>query len=920
MVKLPFELWIVAFLLFFAVQEAKTQDVVPDEKENVLADSIDTITLKNDSIDAINILSDSTVVKSDSIKNKNALDAPVNMTAKDSMVMVMEGGNFLYLYGSGTVKYKEINLDAENIEMDADKSQIYAAFGLDSLGMKFGFPKFKSNEQESDTEELWYNFNSKKMFSKNSVTIQGESFIKAEFAKKMPDDSFFMQNAKMTTCDDLEHPHYYFHITKGKLTPGKNTITGPVYLVLEDLPTPIALPFGYFPASKEYSSGILFPTYKDELARGFGLVEGGYYFAFNDYIDMAVRGEIYTKGSWGLRIDSKYKKMYKYSGSIEASYLVTVLGDKDTKNMPNTDYSVARDIKIGWNQTKDQKSNPYSTFTANVQFSTSSYNRNNYGNSTYEQMSENTKASSVSYGYRSPTHSNFSISASASLNQRSRDSTLTISLPDMTISLTNVYPFKRKENIGSERWYEKIYMSYTGVIRNSINDVKESQFFEKNLIKDWKNGIKHSIPISASFSLFKYINITTSFNYNENWYTNHINYKYDYEKRRVVPKDTIYGFFRTYDYNTSISMNTKLYGTYTPWTIFAKPGTKIRHVITPSISFGGAPDFSDPKYGMYKDIYYAGNTLDPQYIRQSLYENHLFRGPSSGRTGTISFSIDNNLEMKIPVSGDSSRIVSLIDNFGVRTSYNFLADSMKLSDISATLRLKILKTTINLSGVFDIYTYDENGRSIDVLRWKAGKGIGRFRGTSRSQDFSIDNEKLKKLFKKGDKDSSDNNDNNQEGEGDDSSEGKNDKPRTSMLSSKKSEGDYDPDGYLIFTVPWSLGINYSISFGYDYQKFNKEKREYPYKFSQSLGFSGRISPTKAWEVSFNGSYDFDTKSIVGLQCRLSRKMHCWTMSASITPIGPYQNYSFSIAINSQMLKDIQYKQSSTERDALHWGH
>jgi hypothetical protein len=536
-------------------------------------------------------------------------------------------------------------------------------------------------------------------------------------------------------------------------------------------------------------------------------------------------------------------------------------------------------------------------------------------------MSENTKASSVSYGYRSPTHSNFSINASASLNQRSRDSTITVSLPDMTISLSNIYPFKRKEQIGSERWYEKIYMSYTGVIRNSISNVKEYQFFKKSLVKDWKNGIKHTIPVSASFNLLRYITVSTSFNYNENWYTNHPNYGYDYQKKRPVPVDTVYGFFRTYDYNASISVNTKLYGMYKPWAIFAKPGTVIRHVLTPSISFSGAPDFSDPKLGMYKDVHYLGYNSELRYERTSIYKDNLFGGPSSGRTGAINFSIDNNLEMKIPISADSSRKVSLIDNLGLRMSYNFLKDSLKWSNLSATLRLKIFKTNLTLSGMFDTYIYGENGQNINVTRWKAGKGIGRFMGTSAGYGYTIDNEKLKNLFKKrDDKDSSKTNDSNREGEEEDMAEVNNPSARKSMLSSKKNEGDYDDDGYLIFKIPWSLGFNYSINLGYDYQNFDKEKREYPYKISQTLGFNGKISPTKAWDIDFYGSYDFDTKSIVNLQCSISRQMHCWTLRATIVPIGPYQNYMFSIAINSSLLQDIKYQQSSNYRDALNWGH
>ena len=912
MTKFPFELRIVAFLLFFAVQEAKTQDIVPEEGNIILNDSIDT-------------------VKTDSISNpkRNVLDAPVYMTAKDSMRMVMEGKNLLFIYGSGNVKYMDTNLDAENIEMDADKNEIHARFGVDSVGTKFGYPVFKTGEQPgTEMEQLWYNFNTKKTYTKNAVTEQGEGYIKAETAKRMPDESFHIENGIYTTCDDPDCPHYHFHITKGKVIPGKGTVTGPIYLVMEGVPTFIGLPFAYLPVSKEYSSGILMPTFKDELARGFALKDGGYYFAFNDYVDMEVRGDIYTKGSWKLSTNSNYKKMYKHFGNFNASYLYTKIGDSDTKDLPGSDFIESRDIKISWRHQQDAKANPFGTFTANVQFSTSSYNRNNFDSSTLAEMTENTKASSVSYSYRSPTLP-LSINASASINQRSRDSSLTVSLPDMTISVSNLYPFKRKEQIGSERWYEKIYMNYTGVLRSSINNVKENEFLKKNFIKDWKNGMKHSIPVSASFNLLRYITISTSINYNENWYSNQTQYAYDYNKREIVPVDTTYGFFRTYDYNASINMNTKLYGIYKPLPILAKLfgkgvyKTEIRHVFTPSVSFTGAPDFSDPKLGMYKNIYYIENSK-PQHQLYPIYKNNLFGGPSGGRTGAINFSIDNNLEARVPIAGtDSTRKVSIIDNLGLRMSYNFLKDSLNWSDLSASLRIKIFKTNLSLSGQFETYIYDENGRHINIPRWKAGKGIGRFTGTSTGYSYTFDNETLKKLFKRGNKDSSDSDENNStsstEGIDGDTEEGENKTVRTSRLSSKKQEGDYDSDGYLLFTVPWSLSLNYSINLAYDMQNFNKEKREYPYKISQTLGFNGNISPTKAWAISYGGSYDFDSKNIANLYCSISRKMHCWTMSASIVPIGPYQNYSFSIAINASMLKDFKYQQSSNYRDALNWG-
>jgi hypothetical protein len=704
-------------------------------------------------------------------------------------------------------------------------------------------------------------------------------------------------------------------------------------LVVEDVPLPIALPFGYFPSSSSYSSGILFPTWGDEMARGFSLRDGGYYFAFNDHVDLAIRGELYTKGSWGLNARSDYLRRYKFSGGFNASYLVTVLGDKDTKGMPKSDYSQSRDFRVNWSHRQDAKSNPYGTFSASVNFSTSSFNRNDYRANTLNQMSENTRASSVSYSYRSPTIP-LSINTSTSINQRSRDSTMTVSLPDMTIALSTIYPFKRKEPIGPERWYEKIHLSYTGAIRNSINDVKEDQFFKKNMIKDWRNGMRHSIPVSASFNILKHINISTSFNYNENWYSNRMDYAYDYDRRAIVPTDTTYGFFRTYNYNATVSMNTKLYGMYQPLPLFGSwtKGVQIRHVFTPSIGFSGAPNFSDPRYGMFKDIHYldissppSGNSFPHRVQRHPLFQNHLFGGPSAGRTGAMTFSFDNNVEAKVPVAGtDSTRKISIIENLGLRTSYNFLADSLNWAVINASLRLKIFGQNLSLNGNFDPYMYGENGRQVNQLRIKNGRGIGRFMGTTTSYSYTLNNESLKRLFNRGGRDSSGNGSyeppNNQEGLESDPDGESDPSARTSLLGTRRQEGDYDADGYLIFTIPWSLSLSYSINVGYDGPNFNKEKREYPYKINQTLGFSGNISPTKSWSLNFNANYDFEAKRISSMFCSISRQMHCWSMSASIVPVGPYQNYSFTISVNSSLLQDVKYQQSSSFRDAIRWGH
>jgi len=934
MVKIPLNAWMIVFSLLFAGLQARAQDSIPNGQKTILTDSIGANKALGDSIPA---------APTDSVKKEDNLDAPVNMTAKDSMIMVMDGGNVLYLFGSATAKYKDITLNAEKMKMDADSSKLYATFGLDTLGAKFGFPDFKSGQQEMEMEEIWYNFKSKKKYTHNVITQQGEGYITAGTAKGMPDNSFYLLNGKYTTCDNHDDPHFYFDLTRAKFRPGKNTVTGPVYLVVEDVPLPIAAPFFFFPVSKSYHSGFLMPSYGDEMARGFSLRDGGYYFAINNYVDLALTGQIYTKGSWGLTAQSTYKKLYRFTGNFNASYLVTITGDKDSKGLPNSDYVQSRDMKVTWSHTQDAKANPFGTFSASVNFSTSSYNRNDFTSTTLNQITDNTKSSSVSYAYRSPTLP-LSINATTSINQISQDSTLSVSFPDMTISLSSVYPFKRKEQVGDQRWYEKIYFSYTGNIKNSIMNVKEGQFLQKNLIRDWQNGIKHSIPISASFNLLKYITISTSANYNENWYSSHPNFGYNVQQQAVVPIDTVYGFYRAYSYNGSVSMNTKLYGMYKPWSLLGKwtKGVQIRHVMTPTVSFSGAPDFSDFKYGMFqKVIVPTASFRGDSIIRQSLYQNQLFGGPSAGRTGAINFSLDNNLEMKVPIAGtDSTKKVSLIDNFGLAMSYNFLADSLNWSNLTANLRLKLFKSTLNLSGQFDTYLYGPNGQHINVPRWKAGKGIGRFMGTSTSYSYALNNNSLKKLFGKGGDDTSKTNGTNnstsppnQDGAEDLENTGGTDEngdtgtpaAHKSLLQSKKQEGNYDSDGYMIFTIPWNLSFNYSISLLYDTQNFNPKKleypnMEYPYRISQTLGFNGDITPTKGWKMTFNASYDFAVKRIVNMYCSLSRQMHCWSMSASIVPFGPTQNYSFSIAVNSSLLQDVKYQQSSNYRDAMNWGN
>lgn len=515
-------------------------------------------------------------------QKKNALNAPVTYEANDSIVFTQ--GGYAHLYGQGKVNYQQIELAADVITMNMDSSTVYAHGVEDSLGVIQGKPVFKDGETPYETNTIRYNFKSKRGIISNVVSQQGEGYVTGNNAKKGTGDELYMKNGRYTTCDNHEHPHFYMQMTYAKVRPKKNVVTGPAYLVIEDVPLPLAVPFFFFPFSSSYSSGFLMPTYMDDSSRGFGLTDGGYYFAISDKMDLKLRGDIFTKGSWALNVESNYVKRYKYSGLLQASYQVTKTGDK---GLP--DYSETKDFKIVWSHRQDAKANPNSTFSASVNFATSSYERTNIGNLYNSQaMSQNTKTSSISYS-RSFPDQHLTISATSNIAQTMADSSINMTLPDLNISLSTTYPFKRKKRVGEEKWYEKISIRYTGRFKNSI-DTKDDKLFKSNLIRDWENGMQHDIPISATFTLFKYFNLTPSVNYTERWYTRKVMRDWDDQRQREVNTDTIYGFYRVYNYSASLGLNTKIYGMYKPL-LFPKKELQIRHVITPSVSISATPDF-----------------------------------------------------------------------------------------------------------------------------------------------------------------------------------------------------------------------------------------------------------------------------------------------------------------------------------------
>lgn len=899
-----------------------TQDKLTfnNNKETIATDSITktaTDTLKSTIPDSLNL------VKKKEQKS-NQIDAEISYSAQDSIVFWGNGTGFLH--GTGDVKYRKINLKADYIRVKMDSSLVYAKGTIDSTGTKVGEPVFSEGESEYTSKELNYNLKTKKGFIRQAVTQQGEGYIISDRTKKTEDDVLCIAGGKYTTCDNHDHPDFYLSLTKGKVKPGSYVVSGPAYLVVEDIPLPIAVPFGFFPFTDKYSSGIVMPTFEDELTRGFGLRNGGYYFAINDYADLELNGEIYTNGTWGLTANSNYIKKYKFRGSLSVSYREDVTGEKD---LP--DYSKANNLSIRWSHSQDTKANPNFTFSSSVNFSTSGYNRSNI-NSYYrpELNSENTKGSSVSFSQRFP-ESPFNISGSMLINQRTKDSTINLTLPNISISMSRIYPFKRKNPIGNERWYEKISMSYSGTLANSI-DTKENMLFKSSLSRDWKNGMKHSIPISATFNLLKYISISPSINYNERWYLKSIDRTWDTPTQKVIT-DTINGFNRVFDFNMGVSASTKLYGMYMPIrAIFGDKIDRIRHVLTPSIGFNYTPDFGDPMWGYYDS--YIKSVLDKnnpgvyhdETVTYSHYEGSLYSTPGTGKSGSLNFSLGNNLEMKVRNDNDTTgtekyKKISLIDNFSVNGGYNLAADSMQWSTFNANLRIKIGKSyNLSLSGVFDPYMYGLNSSGnpvrINKLRWENG-GFPRFLGTSTSYSYTLSNETFNKLLKKKDtkKDTKVTGENAPEsGEEMNPENGMNNQP--SHAETEKKE--ISADGYEKFSIPWRISINYSIRYG-NTSEFDKTRMEYKMDFTHNLNFSGGIDLTKNWKITATTSYDFTAKEFTYTNVNVTRSLHCWNMSASIVPFGVYKSYNFHIGVNSSMLSDLKYdKQSNYGTNNITW--
>ena len=894
----------------------------PLEPDTTKMDSLQLVIYKyNKAID------DSIALDSINRRKKNGINAPVHYVANDSLIY--EGGSGMaYLYGDANVKYEDMDLKSQEIYMCLDSSLVYARGGKDSTGVEFGTPVFVMGKDTYETDSMAFNFKTKKGLISNVYTEQEDGFLTSELSKRNNQGEIFLQHGRYTTCDD-PHPDFYIAMSRAKVTPGKKVVFGPAYLVVADVPLPFALPYGFFPFTKSYSSGLIMPTYGDETERGFYLRDGGYYFAISDKMDLKVLGEIYTKGSWGLSAASNYKKRYKYSGSFFASYQNTINGEK---NMP--DYAKQTSFKIQWSHRQDAKANPFRTLSASVNFATSSYERNNL-TSMYnpQSYSQTTRTSSVSM---TNTFSSIGLTLSTTMNlsQNMRDSSISMTLPDLNISISRFYPFKRKKMAGKERWYEKISMSYTGQLSNSIN-TKEDKLLHSSLTRDWRNGMQHNIPISGNFTLFNYLNINPSLNFTDRMYTNKINRSWDEQAQKEVT-DTIDGFYNIYNWNFSVSASTKLYVFYTPWKkLFGDKIKTIRHVFTPQVSFNYAPDFSSRSYGYYETYQKTDANGNVSLVEYSPYSNGLYGVPGKGKTGSVSVDISNNIEMKIKSEADSTgeKKISLIDELGASMSYNFATDIRPLSDLSTRLRLKLTKSyTLNLNAVFASYAYelDENGRPVlsnTKTLWGMGK-FGRFQGMSQNISYTLDNNKVSNFFKwlrgekvdkKKDKNSRDEEDEEDEFNRETNEDDTMQKGQRGARKENAGKAETDDDGYMKFSIPWSLSFGYGITMRENTGgQFNYDKMRYPYKFTQTLNCSGNIRISDGWNISFSSGYDFENKKISMTTASLGRDLHCFNMSCQLV-LAPYTSYNFSFRCNAATLTDaLKYDKRSSYSNAVQW--
>ena len=845
------------------------------------------------------------------------LDTEVSYSASDSISFDMEKKK-MYLYGNAKIDYGEISLTAYAIELDMDSSLAIAYGRVDSVGNETGLPVFKDKSGEYTMRRLKYNFDTKKAIITHIVTEQGEGYVVGSRAKRVNEKTYFMKNAKYTTCSNHEHPHFYLNLTKAKYIPKKKTVTGPAYLVLLDVPLPLAIPFAIIPNTKSYSSGVVIPSYGDESTRGFYLRNGGYYWAANEYFDMKILGDVYTKGSWGLHLSSTYKKRYMFSGSFSADFISNVYSEK---SLP--DYQKNNDFSLRWSHSQDTKMNPDMTFSASVNYSTSSYNKNNVGNVVNTQtLATNQKSSSISYS-RKWSWNPFRLTASLLHSQNSRDTSISLTIPDIAISSSKrFYPFKPKKLVGaSNNPFYNLNLSYSMSGKNYIScKEKDLTFRPSSFLTEWKNGLRHSLPLTTNIKLGRFVSLSPTVSYNERWYFSKTRKHWDDDKQALVKEDPTPGFNRAYDFSFSVGTSTKVYSFYRPIrAIFGDKINAIRHVMSPSVSVSFTPDFSDPKYGFYDRFQYYDKKNDKVVnYKYSYYDGYLYGSPGSSKSGRLSFSLGNTLEMKVKTDKDTTgfKKISLLESLSLSSGYDFLKDSIRFDNVSMSGRTKVFGTSVSFNAQFDPYgiVASPTGSAIKINKsaLRQNHRLAQFKSAGLSFGFQLSPD----TFKKKDKGSNDDVEDDEDDDWSMRSADSDTPPPGAQLDENVAEAAKDlskgDDGYAEFSMPWNLSFNYSLRVAQD--KFHAEDCSYSLKVTSSVNVSGSIAVTPKWKFSVSSGYSFDEKKLSQTTIGITRDLHCWSMNFNVVPVGLYKSYSFNISCSSSMLRDLKYEQHSSPRD------
>ena len=888
----------VAVLFLASGRQADARYVAQDTLRAVVADTL----AAADSLAADGVQADS-LMTADTAR-KGMLEMPAFSTAVDSVIEDFSSGRqMIYYYGEASVTYGDMKLTAEYMEYDVERQVVYAAGVADTAGVVKGKPEMTQGGKTYSMDNVFYNFKTNKARIKNVVTSEEDGVLRGENINMMPDRSVNISGGKYTVCD-AEHPHFYLKMTKAKIEtqPKQKTVFGPAYLVLADVPLyPLMLPFGFVPKRPERASGILFPNFGEEASRGLFIKDGGVYFVLGDYFDVALTGSLYSKGSWNVNMSTRYKLRYKFDGSLDITYSNDQTGERGS-----TDFFQTKNFSVKWSHAQDSKARPGTSFRASVNFSSPSNNQYNYTD--INQALENQVSSSISY---SRTWSALSVSVNGLHSQNSRDSSYAITLPNITLNVNRFYPFRRKNRVGPEKWYEQFALSYNTTLQNKINfkasEVRDPDFWDK-----MQTGMTHNFSIGLpTFTILKYLTLAPSVSYGMNWYFSSQSMYYNPETDEVetIRTGLFEDFGASHNFSASASLSTRLYGLFN----FRRGKLKaIRHMISPSLSVSYAPEMGTRLNGYrvynYTDIYGADHSVE-----YNKWAGGLYSPPSPGQTASLGFQIGNNLEAKVvdrkDTTGTGMKKIKLIDNLNISGSYNFLADSMKLSNINVNMTTNVLeKVSISAGMTLDPYAVDGQGQRYNRYNVTAVPGFRLVRLTNAnvSLGFSLQGEGKGK-----------GNDGSLAGGGGGGVKVTGESPAYTRVFYHPVTGEYIPGGWVYYLnpeVPWSLSFNYSYNYSKSYQ-YSNDQLIVRNNHTQTLNVTGQVRITKALNLNLTSGFDITRLKLTTTQISATYDLHCFQISFSWVPIGQWKQWSFRINAKAAALADLlSYRKGTSQWD------